>query len=173
MLEVFWTKGYAPTSLDELAATAGINRPSLHAAFGSKHDIYLACLRHFEGRMEENIAECMRVGETKHDRLQAFFRRTIDLYLSGSPESRGCLVLCTATAEAVCNEVVRKQLEAALRALDEGMARLIAGNASPSPAECLQGELAASIVHSLAVRARSGAARAELKKLADMSVMLL
>src|SRR5262245_49224065 len=33
---VFTAKGFAAASLDELAAAAGLNRPSLYAAFGDK-----------------------------------------------------------------------------------------------------------------------------------------
>jgi hypothetical protein len=39
--DVFWKKGYDGTSLDDLAAATGMNRPSLYAAFGDKHDLYL------------------------------------------------------------------------------------------------------------------------------------
>ena len=41
---VFWNLGYAATSLDDLAAATGLNRPSLYAAFGDKHALYLAAL---------------------------------------------------------------------------------------------------------------------------------
>src|SRR5262249_13831611 len=36
----FWKHGYAATSLDDLAAATGMNRPSLYAAFGDKRDLY-------------------------------------------------------------------------------------------------------------------------------------
>ena len=35
---VFWKAGYAGTSLDDLVAATGMNRPSLYAAFGDKRD---------------------------------------------------------------------------------------------------------------------------------------
>src|SRR4249919_2313925 len=41
---VFWTLGYAATSLDDLAAATGLNRPSLYAAFGDKHALYMRAL---------------------------------------------------------------------------------------------------------------------------------
>ena len=48
----FWKAGYAGTSLDDLVAATGMNRPSLYAAFGDKRDLYLKTLEYYreEGR---------------------------------------------------------------------------------------------------------------------------
>src|SRR5690348_9419668 len=40
----FWRSGYSSTSLDEISAATGMNRPSLYAAFGDKHTLYLKAL---------------------------------------------------------------------------------------------------------------------------------
>ena len=45
--DVFWKRGYAATSLDDLVAATGMNRPSLYAAFGDKRDIYLKTLARY------------------------------------------------------------------------------------------------------------------------------
>ncbi len=37
----FWAKGFSGTTLDDLTESMGINRPSLYASFGSKHDLYI------------------------------------------------------------------------------------------------------------------------------------
>ncbi|HIF33901.1 MAG TPA: TetR/AcrR family transcriptional regulator, partial [Planctomycetaceae bacterium] len=34
--EVFWTKGFNATSLDDLSVAMGMNRPSIYRAFGDK-----------------------------------------------------------------------------------------------------------------------------------------
>src|SRR5437868_8754755 len=44
---VFLAKGFTGASLDELAAAAGLNRPSLYAAFGDKGQLYIATLRFY------------------------------------------------------------------------------------------------------------------------------
>ena len=38
---LFWRKGFAMTSMNDLCAAMGIRSPSLYAAFGSKEDLYL------------------------------------------------------------------------------------------------------------------------------------
>jgi TetR/AcrR family transcriptional regulator, copper-responsive repressor len=46
-IKAFWPAGFAGTSLDELAAATGMNRPSLYGAFGDKHDLYMKALVQF------------------------------------------------------------------------------------------------------------------------------
>lgn len=38
--------GFADASMDAIAARAGATKPTLYARFGSKHDLYVACLEH-------------------------------------------------------------------------------------------------------------------------------
>ncbi len=40
-LDVFWKEGFAGTSLDDLSAATGMNRPSLYGAFGDKRELYI------------------------------------------------------------------------------------------------------------------------------------
>lgn len=47
-LEVFWRKGFAPTSIAELCAAMGINPPSLYGAFGNKAQLFLEAVDHYE-----------------------------------------------------------------------------------------------------------------------------
>src|ERR671918_521967 len=51
-MEVFWRQGYEGTSLGELTAAMGINRPSLYAAFGNKEALFRKALdRYVDERM--------------------------------------------------------------------------------------------------------------------------
>lgn len=48
--QVFWQKGFQATSLDEITAASGIAKPSLYAAFGDKHALFLRVLdRYHDG----------------------------------------------------------------------------------------------------------------------------
>ena len=46
-LQVFWRKGYEGASMADLTEAMAITKPSLYAAFGDKHDLYLKTLRRY------------------------------------------------------------------------------------------------------------------------------
>lgn len=43
-IPVFWEHGFADTSLADLEAATGVNRPGLHTEFRDKEDLFLASL---------------------------------------------------------------------------------------------------------------------------------
>jgi TetR/AcrR family transcriptional repressor of nem operon len=52
-MEVFWSRGYGATSIQDLVKHMGINRQSLYDTFGDKHALYLQALDRYgevEGR---------------------------------------------------------------------------------------------------------------------------
>ena len=44
---LFWTKGFADTSLQDLERVTGLNKSSLYAEFKGKEDIFLQSLKHY------------------------------------------------------------------------------------------------------------------------------
>ena len=46
--EVFWAKGYASTSTEDLIAAMGIGRQSLYNAFGEKRSLYVEALERYQ-----------------------------------------------------------------------------------------------------------------------------
>jgi AcrR family transcriptional regulator len=173
--DAFWKTGLAATSLDDLAAAAGMNRPSLYGAFGDKRAMYLAAMALFSAELGGAIRKALAAPKLD-DALAAFYAAIIEVHLSGG--ARGCFVSGTAPVEALQDPVVRDALAAVFADLDAGLAsRLrkaqadgeIAANADP----VMLGKIAAAVVHSLALRARAGASRGELEAMADQARCLI
>ena len=49
-LDLFRKDGFAATSLDDLSAATGMNRPSLYGAFGDKRELYIKSYQRYRDR---------------------------------------------------------------------------------------------------------------------------
>ena len=58
-LELFWSKGYEASSLDELCDATGLSRSSLYATFGSKRNLLLRTVDRYFERRTPRIAEAL------------------------------------------------------------------------------------------------------------------
>lgn len=167
VMDRFWTRGYSATSLDDLAEAAGINRPSLYAAFGDKQTMYLRAVAYFESAMEAQLRLSLDQDRPLIEGLVEFYQSSIDFYLSGEGPPRGCLVICTAATEAPEEPAIRQALARVLAKMDHAfearIARAVERGELPRAADPrVLGQLAAAVMHSLAVRARAGSRREPL-----------
>src|SRR5271156_1394273 len=175
--DVFWDRGFSATSLDDIAAAAGMNRPSLYGAFGDKREMYLAALRMLAVESGREFQKALEA-PTLREALEALYVRAIQDYTSGKGSPRGCLVICTAVTEATGDPVIRSALAGILAELDSVVAVRIA-RAQAEGDRCTGGDakvlarVATSVLHSVAVRARAGARRSELLTIARAAAELI
>jgi AcrR family transcriptional regulator len=171
----FWQTGYSGTSLDSIAAATGMNPPSLYAAFGNKHAIYLKALsRYWEVSLtatREALAEDRPLGEA----LMLAYGAALSIYFSGKGTARGCFVIGTAVAESAEDAAIRKSVATGLHMIDaefEGRFRkaVETGELKPDADPVALALVASATMHSIAIRARAGTPRAELREMARKAV---
>jgi TetR/AcrR family transcriptional regulator, copper-responsive repressor len=46
-IQVFWKKGYADTSIQDLEKATGVNKSGLYSEFNDKQDLFMACLEYY------------------------------------------------------------------------------------------------------------------------------
>ncbi|MGA0599103.1 TetR/AcrR family transcriptional regulator [Caulobacter sp. KR2-114] len=172
--EVFWKTGYAGASLDEISAAAGMNRPSLRAAFGDKHALYLKALGAYWDAKFAALGKALDAAPLETALMNAY-EAALDLYFSADEAARGCFVVGTALTEAPEDAEIQRIVTAGFRRLDADFeARLraaraageLSGDADPEALAVL----ATATMHTLAVRARAGATRDDLLALARRAV---
>lgn len=176
--DLFWRRGFSATSLDEVAASVSMKRPSLANAFGSKEAIYLLTLRRYRNEGAASLQQALR-GERPLDvEVSDMFDRAIGQYLGEPADNRGCMLIGTASVESVDNPAIRQALAESLAEFEDILASRL-GQAR-SNGELPEGADAASlaalgmaVLHSLAVRARAGANRPALEALARVGVTAL
>ena len=171
---LFWEKGLSATSLDDLAQAMNMNRPSIYNAFGNKDEIYRKALDKFCGQLDLGLEETLEKIPTLREGLKAFFDRAIGVYCGTNP-AMGCLMICTAPSEAFSHPKVGQDLQGLIQRLDNGFfQRLKKAQTEGELSNDVQADLTARLLQAtlqtLALRARAGTSKRELKKIADYAV---
>src|SRR3954447_22926026 len=123
-LDVFWKEGFAATSLDDLSAATGMNRPSLYGAFGDKRELYIKSYESYRDRARVRMAEVFALDLPLRPMLLRIYGIALDMYLSGKDGPRGCFTVMTATSEAVFDPDIRALAVSGLVEMDLFFARL-------------------------------------------------
>ena len=176
--ESFWRAGYAATSLDDLSAATGMNRPSLYGAFGDKRELYLAALRRYWELSHVAMEEALAYDRTLREVLRRLYRKALAGYFGGKDGPRGCFAIGTATTEAVRDPKIRALLAEGFQMIDDAFAARIRfardhGDLPKGADPAVLAMLASATLHTLAIRSRSGALRSTLEAMADATVHLI
>jgi TetR/AcrR family transcriptional regulator, copper-responsive repressor len=174
-MEAFWSDGFAATSLDDISAATGLNRPSLYGAFGDKRALYLQAYGQYRKRMNEVFQPLFAAREPLRRKLTRILTAALDLYLSGPAGPRGCFTVLSAASEAIADPDLHSLVSGAIDATDRAFGRLFADAraAGELPAEADPRRLsrvASATIHTLSIRARARIPRAEILPIIDDTV---
>jgi AcrR family transcriptional regulator len=163
---LFWRKGFAAASMNDLCDAMSIRSPSLYAAFGSKEALYLEAVERYVRTIGPPIWDRLADGATARAGLEKLLLAATE----SLPESAMTPAGCMAALGAVCDEWPAPIIEAVrnvrLEMLGMLRSRLEAGVAN--------GELPAStdidslsrfylgVYQGMAVQARDGASAGDL-----------
>jgi AcrR family transcriptional regulator len=177
-MAVFWEAGYAGTSLDDITAGTGMNRPSLYGAFGDKRALYLHTLERYRIGGRAALREALAGDRPLRVGLRRVYDAALSLYYSGGGGARGCFLIGTALTESVNDADVRTMLHDALLEFDAAFeARFrIARDHGELPRDAnprALAKLASAVLHTLAIRSRAGEPRKALEAILDPALDLI
>src|SRR4030088_1241418 len=107
VLDLFRKDGFAATSLDDLSAATGMNRPSLYGAFGDKRELYLKSYARYRADARASMSVIFRDELPIRERLGRIYAVALGIYLSGEAGPRGCFTVMTAASEAISDPEIR------------------------------------------------------------------
>ncbi|ANY68375.1 transcriptional regulator [Paenibacillus sp. BIHB 4019] len=93
-LQIFWEKGFEATSLSDLTAAMGIQRPSIYAAFGDKKSLFEAALRKYTREHAAHVRASLQKKASVKEAFRAFFEQKLNKEYREGP-SMGCFCLNT------------------------------------------------------------------------------
>ena len=167
-LDLFRKDGFAATSLDDLSAATGMNRPSLYGAFGDKRELYIKSYARYRADARDAMIEIFRHEMPIRKRLARIYAVALDIYLSGEAGPRGCFTVMTAASEAVADPEIRAMVLEGFSELDKAFAACFRlarekGELPASADPSVLAQLASATIHTIAIRARAGVPRKELE----------
>jgi AcrR family transcriptional regulator len=167
-LDLFRKDGFAATSLDDLSAATGMNRPSLYGAFGDKRELYIKSYARYRADARAAMIDIFRDELSIRKRLERIYAVALDIYLSGEAGPRGCFTVMTAASEAVSDPDIRAMVLEGLSELDKAFAACFRiarekGELPPSADPHVLAQLASATLHTVAIRARARVPRKELE----------
>jgi TetR/AcrR family transcriptional regulator, copper-responsive repressor len=177
--DLFRKDGFAATSLDDLSAATGMNRPSLYGAFGDKRELYIKSYQRYRDDARAAMVDIFRTEQPIRERLARIYAIALDIYLSGEAGPRGCFTVMTAASEAVSDPQIRAMVLEGFVELDKAFAACFrhAREKGELPATAdpeVLAQVASATIHTIAIRARARVPRKDLEAIVEgaLDVML-
>jgi AcrR family transcriptional regulator len=167
---LFWRKGFAATSMNDLCDAMGIRSPSLYAAFGSKEALYLEAVQHYVRTIGPPVWDKLVEATTARAGVE-------NLLLAGTqtlPESgampAGCMAMLAGVSDewpAAITDVVSKVRFDVLGELRSRLETGVAAGELPATTD-IDGlsRFYLSVFQGMAIQARDGATLAQLRGIA-------
>jgi AcrR family transcriptional regulator len=171
---VFWRKGFAAASMNDLCETMGIRSPSLYAAFGSKEALYLEAMDRYVRGVGEYVWGKLGDGETARAGVEQLLAASTETLPESLETPAGCMVQLGATADdwphAAADLVKRLRRESLGRLRTRLEAAVADGElASSTDIERLS-RFYLGVIQGMAIQAKDGATAAELYGIAEMAM---
>jgi AcrR family transcriptional regulator len=155
-----------------------MNPPSLYAAFGNKRALYLDALERYWQMSLAATREALAEERPLRESLMRAYEAALSIYFSGKGHPRGCFVVGTAVAEAVEDAKIRNSVAAGVRAIDADFEARFReaqekGELKEGADPAALAVVASATMHTIAIRARAGAPRDELREIARKAVNVI
>jgi AcrR family transcriptional regulator len=171
---LFWRKGFAATSMNDLCNAMGIGSPSLYAAFGSKEALYLEAVEYYVRTQGPPIWDKLAQAAT----ARAGVENLLIAWSESLPKSRATPAGCMAMLGAVSDEwptavvrVVRKVRLEMLGMLRSRLETAVAKGELPASTDVDSlSRFYLSVFQGMAIQARDGATQPELRTVATAAM---
>jgi TetR/AcrR family transcriptional regulator, transcriptional repressor for nem operon len=119
---LFWERGFAGTSVDDVVRATGVSRSSLYAAFPDKSALFLAALEHYLDTVTRAKLERLAQGEAAAPAIKRFLLNIADERPSANAPAHGCLLTNTAVEIGAGEEAIAEMVRNAFARLERALA---------------------------------------------------
>lgn len=166
-MKLFWERGYEGTTLTDLAAVMGINKPSLYAAFGSKESLFRQAVSLYDMTEGKEIDQALRIEPRVRNAIARFLELNIASYTNPDNPS-GCMIVLASMIgppeNAGTREYLATQREETRIMLHKRLKRAVMEGELAEGTNCnVIADFYTTVLQGLSIQARDGATQAQLR----------
>jgi TetR/AcrR family transcriptional repressor of nem operon len=170
-VDLFASKGYSDTSMDDIVKATGVSRYGLYGTFGNKRELFEQALdKYAESMGKQSFLRLLEPDASLGHIRTIFDERIADMCCAGS--EKGCLFIHTAMQLAPVDEELRGVLYKFMRRMSKAFAIGLEtaksrGEVREEVDSAAAGDLLTSTMFGLAVLGRAGFGRQALERIVD------
>jgi AcrR family transcriptional regulator len=158
------------TSMNDLCKAMAIRSPSLYAAFGSKETLYLEAVEHYVRTVGPAVWDRLAQGTTARAGVESLLSAATESLPKSRDAPAGCMAVLAAVGDEWPPVIANFVKKVRLKMLGNLRSRLEAGLAEGELADSTNihhlSRFYLSVFEGMAIQARDGASRAELRGVA-------
>ncbi len=176
-VDLFSSKGYSETSMDDIVQATGVSRYGIYGTFGNKRELFEQALERYAESMGKQSYLRLLEPDASLAHIRLIFDDRVEATCSSS-ENRGCLFVHTAMELAPHDHEIQGVLQKFMKRMSKAFSiGLESAKERGDVKEELDvgsaGEFLTGAMFGLAVLARSGFSRASLDKFVDNTMASL
>ncbi len=171
VVDLFSSKGYADTSMDDIVNATGVSRYGLYGTFGNKRELFEQALERYADNMGRESFLRLLEPDASLAHVRAIFDERLEA-MSASGENRGCLLSHTAVELAPHDPEIRDVMQRFLKRMSKAFAIGLEtaqthGEVKDDLDPHAAGDFLTGALFGLALMARSGFSRDRLENFID------
>jgi TetR/AcrR family transcriptional repressor of nem operon len=176
-VDLFSSKGYSETSMEDIVQATGVSRYGLYGTFGSKRELFEQALERYADSMGKQSFLRLLEPEASLEHIRRIFAERVD-DMCCIEENKGCLFIHTAMELAPQDEELREVLRKFMKRMSKAFAiglesAKARGEVRADVDVAAAGELLTSTMFGLAVLGRTGFQHASLSRIVDNTLASL
>ena len=170
-IEVFWSKGFADTSICDLEHALGMGRQSLYNAFGDKRELFVRALRQYYEQGSRHLENAFQGNSRGLTAIKTHFELSVEA-MTASEDRKGCFLIRSLIDHGVVDPEVSKHCQSNEANLNRVFTNALQeaiedGDLNSSYSIESAAALLASQFYGLNIMARSGAARERMHEVVN------
>ena len=117
-MDVFWTKGYKATSLNDLIKAMGLSKSSFYLTFGSKNEVFLKTIEHYKNTITAQITSVALLNSPARKLIESLFKRAVSR-VTKEGGLRGCFLNNCAVEVALNDAQAAKMINSGFKLMEK------------------------------------------------------